>query len=242
MSETRWSVGALAKAVGLTVRTLHHYDDLGLLKPSERTASGHRRYTEPDLHRLYQIRLLRQLGMSLEEIGGVLKDPEALRGVLRGRLQQIDDEVWRLTTMSRQISGLMEQLDGSRPPPSDELLTLLGRTSLFDQYLTKEQQISLGEQATKIDYEWLDTEWPAVLKQFVVHCQANTPVDDPQVRATVGRLGQIMRTFTGGDVGIMTQVGQFFQDHGLGVLRDIDPGAEVGTELWDYVSRAVQAQ
>ncbi len=242
MSETRWSVGALAKAVGLTVRTLHHYDDLGLLKPSERTPSGHRRYTEPDLHRLYQIRLLRQLGMSLEEIGGVLKDPEALRDVLRGRLQRIEDEVWRLTTMSRQITGLMEQLDGSRPPPSDELLTLLGRTSLFDQYLTKEQQISLGEQSTKIDYEWLDTEWPAVLKQFVAFCQANTPVDDPGVRAAVGRLGQIMQTFTGGDVGIMVQVRQFFQDHGLGVLRNIDPGAEVGNELWDYVSRAMQAR
>jgi DNA-binding transcriptional MerR regulator len=243
VTESRWSVGALAKAAGLTVRTLHHYDELGLLRPSERTAAGHRRYTEPDLHRLYQIRLLRQLGMSLEEIGDVLADPDALCTLLGRRLKQIEDEVWRLTTVSRQITGLLEQLDGSRPPPSEEFLTLRGRTSLFDRQLTRDQQLALADQVEKIGFDgrkWLDAQWPAVLTRFAEHCQANTPVDDPEVRRTAARLAEIMRMFTGGDLGIMTQVGVFFREHGLGVLQNV-AGApvEVGDELWDYVSRAM---
>ena len=57
-----WKVGALAEASGLTVRTLHHWDQIGLLSPSRRTASGHREYGEPDVVRLYQVLVLRLPG------------------------------------------------------------------------------------------------------------------------------------------------------------------------------------
>jgi DNA-binding transcriptional MerR regulator len=59
-------VGAVAEAAGLTVRTLHHWDRIGLLSPSERSPAGHREYTEADLVRLYQVLALRNLGLGLE--------------------------------------------------------------------------------------------------------------------------------------------------------------------------------
>jgi DNA-binding transcriptional MerR regulator len=58
-----WSVGELASATGVTVRTLHHHDEIGLLAPSERTPAGHRRYSGEDLRRLYRIVVLRGLGL-----------------------------------------------------------------------------------------------------------------------------------------------------------------------------------
>ncbi len=61
-------VGALAKRTGLTVRTLHHYDEIGLLSPSRRTRSGHRLYGDEELSRLQQIASLKHLGLPLEEI------------------------------------------------------------------------------------------------------------------------------------------------------------------------------
>src|SRR5437016_6712558 len=61
-------VGELAKRTGLTIRTLHHYDEIGLLKPSLRTEADHRLYTASDVARLQQVVSLRQLGFSLEEI------------------------------------------------------------------------------------------------------------------------------------------------------------------------------
>ncbi|MFF3336918.1 MerR family transcriptional regulator [Streptomyces sp. NPDC002888] len=60
-SSATWKVGRLAEASGLTVRTLHHWDTIGLLSPSQRTTGGHREYTEDDLVRLYQVLALRSL-------------------------------------------------------------------------------------------------------------------------------------------------------------------------------------
>src|SRR5262245_22466043 len=69
-------VGELARRTGLTVRTLHHYDEIGLLKPSLHTEAGHRLYTAGDVARLQQVVSLRQLGFSLEEIRDCLDRPE----------------------------------------------------------------------------------------------------------------------------------------------------------------------
>src|ERR1041384_2257477 len=68
-------VGELAKRTGLTVRTLHHYDEIGLLKPSQHTESAHRLYTAGDVARLQQVLSLGQLGVSLEQSGDCLAGP-----------------------------------------------------------------------------------------------------------------------------------------------------------------------
>lgn len=66
-----WKVGQLAATTGLTVQTLHHYDHVGLVRPSQRTESGHHRYAEADVRRLYQMLALRQLTLSLNATGTV---------------------------------------------------------------------------------------------------------------------------------------------------------------------------
>src|SRR3954454_12487859 len=68
-------VGELARRTGLTVRTLHHYDAIGLVRPSRHTAAGYRVYTAADVARLQQVLSLRQLGFSLEEIRECLDRP-----------------------------------------------------------------------------------------------------------------------------------------------------------------------
>jgi DNA-binding transcriptional MerR regulator len=71
---TSHSVGQLAKLAKVTVRTLHHYDEIGLLSPGGRTPAGYRRYSEDDLDRLQQILFYRELGFPLEEIATILDD------------------------------------------------------------------------------------------------------------------------------------------------------------------------
>ena len=65
-------VGPLARLAGVTVRTLHHYDEIGLLRPSGRTVAGYRRYTEADVARLQRILFYRELGFGLDEIAAAL--------------------------------------------------------------------------------------------------------------------------------------------------------------------------
>ncbi len=91
------SVGQVARLAGVTVRTLHHYDEIGLLSPSERSHAGHRRYGDEDLDRLQRILFYRELGFPLEEVKVLLDDPgvdpqEHLRrqhGLLSGRIEQL---------------------------------------------------------------------------------------------------------------------------------------------------------
>jgi len=76
-----------AELAGVTVRTLHHYDRLGLLKPTGRTESGYRLYGETDLVRLEQITVLKFLGLPLKHIREVLaQKPQALKPALRLQL------------------------------------------------------------------------------------------------------------------------------------------------------------
>lgn len=76
-AERTWKVGELARSTGLTVRTLHHYDAVGLVRPSARTASGHRLYTGADVRLLYRALALRALGLPLDEVRSVLEGGRA---------------------------------------------------------------------------------------------------------------------------------------------------------------------
>src|SRR5688572_18321935 len=87
-------VGEVAEATGLTVRTLHHYDEIGLLVPSGRSEAGYRLYGDGDLRRLYRILALRGTGLPLDEIADVLaREGEDPRPALRRHLERLDDQL-----------------------------------------------------------------------------------------------------------------------------------------------------
>lgn len=71
-----WTVGEVARIAGVTVRTLHHYDDIGLLCPSARSHAGYRLYDHGDLERLQRILAYRRFGMELDKIAAILDDPD----------------------------------------------------------------------------------------------------------------------------------------------------------------------
>ena len=71
------TVGAVATLTGVSVRTLHHYDHIGLVVPSVRTAAGYRGYTDADIERLHLVLVYRSVGMPLDEIRALLDDPGA---------------------------------------------------------------------------------------------------------------------------------------------------------------------
>lgn len=72
-----FTVGQISAFTGVTIKTLHHYDRIGLLSPRGRTDSGYRLYEEPDIERLQQILFYRELGFGLDEIRSILDDPSA---------------------------------------------------------------------------------------------------------------------------------------------------------------------
>lgn len=110
-----YTVKQLARLAGVTVRTLHYYDEIGLLTPASVGENGYRYYAEADLFRLQQIRFFRELDLGLEQIKGILEAPDfdlvaALR-VHRQALEQKIDRMQRLiTTVDRTIMHLVGEM------------------------------------------------------------------------------------------------------------------------------------
>ncbi|MGC4805104.1 MerR family transcriptional regulator [Micromonospora sp. DT233] len=104
-----YTVGQVAKAAGVTVRTLHHYDEIGLLSPSGRTSAGYRRYDDADLDRLQLVRYYRELDFPLEEITAILDDPAADPAAhLRRQHELLNGRIGRLQEMVAAIELAME--------------------------------------------------------------------------------------------------------------------------------------
>jgi DNA-binding transcriptional MerR regulator len=103
------NVGEVAALAGVTVRTLHHYDRIGLLSPSGRTAAGYRQYSPADLDRLHQVLLYRELGFPLEEVGTLLDAPDADPEVhLRRQHRLLLDRLERTQVMVAAVEKEME--------------------------------------------------------------------------------------------------------------------------------------
>jgi DNA-binding transcriptional MerR regulator len=123
------SVGALARLTGVTVRTLHHYDAIGLLCPRRRSGKGYRLYGADDLLRLQQILIRRELGMSLEQIRLALDEPDFdLRAALLEQRTHLEARRQRADDMLRNIDTALAALD-----PSEETTTMKVR-ELFDGF------------------------------------------------------------------------------------------------------------
>ncbi|MEV6757404.1 MerR family transcriptional regulator [Streptomyces sp. NPDC051214] len=104
-----YSVGQVAGFAGVTVRTLHHYDEIGLLAPGERSHAGHRRYNDADLDRLQQILFYRELGFPLDEVAALLDDPETdLRVHLRRQHELLAARITKLQEMAAAVENAME--------------------------------------------------------------------------------------------------------------------------------------
>src|SRR5205809_3901830 len=140
MSYEALKVGELARRTGLTIRTLHHYDEIGLLRPSLHTESGHRLYTAGDVARLHHVVSLRQLGFSLEEARDCLDRPGF------SPLEVIGLHVARLREQIEMQRGLCERLEGltayfrtAGEVSADVFLQTIEVMTMIENYYTPEQ-------------------------------------------------------------------------------------------------------
>ncbi len=136
-----YRVGEVAEMTGVSIRTLHHYDEIGLLRPARRAGSGHRRYVTQDLLRLQQILTLRYLGFSLARIAELLERPDFdLVASLRAQRQALRDRVDEI----RQIEGVLDALLADHQTGGAWDWTLVNR-------LTQSVQNQLDEKGTQME-------------------------------------------------------------------------------------------
>ena len=122
-----YTVSEVASATGVTVRTLHHYDDIGVLNPSSRSESGYRIYDDGDLERLQEVLFFRQLGFGLDEIRVSLGDPSLdRREVLLRQRSLMVDQVGKLRRMVDAIDAALDSIDEGTDMDKKDMFEVFG--------------------------------------------------------------------------------------------------------------------
>lgn len=127
-----WSVGDLARSAGVSVRTLHHYDHIGLLVPADRSTAGHRRYSRSDVQRLYRILVLRSLGFDLPSIGQMLAGDStpSLLETARWQLDNVSERIRATQALHAKLATLVTALEASQEPSTADLLHAMEATTM----------------------------------------------------------------------------------------------------------------
>lgn len=178
-------VGELAKRSGLTVRTLHHYDSIGLVKPSARSDAGYRLYNRDDIARLHQVQALQRLGLSLAEIGAALASPHSqLPQIIAQQLQMLDRQLEQATRLRKRLEHLQTQLLRGDEPELADWLKTLELMSMYDKYFTPEE---LKRLPPNFDNVSLNAEWTELVKTVRELMDSHTQTDDPRARDVAQR-------------------------------------------------------
>jgi DNA-binding transcriptional MerR regulator len=242
-------IGEVAALAGITVRALHHYDRIGLLSPSERTASGYRRYTPADLDRLHRVLVYRELGFSLEEVATLLDDPDADPAAhLRRQHRLLQERIERARAMVVAVEKEMEarqmgisltpeerfEVFGENDPAqyADEVEERWGDTDAYRE--SRRRTASYG----KDDWLQIKAEGEDVERRFAEAMAAGIPADDARAmdvaeahRRHIGRWFYDCPPAMHAGLGRMYVEDERFAAH----YEQIAPG------LAQYVSTAVQA-
>ena len=234
-----WKIGELAAATGITVRTLHHYDEIGLLQPSARTAGGYRQYHEADLARLQKLLSLRALGLPLDDIRRCLDDADPpLALVLRRHGQRLAAHIEEQQKLARRLDQLADRLESGGTVSADEFLTLLEMTTMIEKYYTPEQLEELARRRAELGEETIrgvEAEWPQLIERARAEMAKGTDPAAAPMQAIAHRWQELIAMFTGGDAGIARSLNRLYQEEPqMGARAGID------AELFAYVGKAIE--
>jgi DNA-binding transcriptional MerR regulator len=234
-------IGAVAKATGLTVRTLHHYDAIGLLRPSERSESGYRLYGDADMRRLYRIVAMRGMGFPLATIRAALDhEDEDPRPAVRHHLAQVREQLRLAGRLRDQLTGVLDALDSAEEPSGDLFMEIIEVMTKMERYYTPEQlegieqrRLALGEDGMrKAQQDWAD-----LIAEVEAERAAGTDPADPRLKPLVDRWNALVEAFTGGDAGTRAALQRMYDENDP---QEVSRGAMQG-ETMAYARRAMQA-
>lgn len=238
-------VGDLARASGLTVRTLHHYEEIGLLLPKDRNAAGHRLYGVAEVRRLHQIASLRQLGLSLAEIRAALDESgQSLEGVLALQIRRLRERIQAEEALLARLESLLERLGtGAADVGLRELARSVGETVRLERYYTPEQMATLAERERALGPEALDDaqrRWEEVFRGLARALKRGMTADHPEVEALARDALSLVEMFTGGDPAIAASLRSLYREEGHQRVVGRH-GMEIPQEVWAFAQAAMAA-
>lgn len=237
-------VGELAKQAGVTVRTLHHYDALGLVKPSHRSISGYRLYTADDVARLYMVQALQSLDFSLIEIRNMLQARNfSYKKIIGMQLAALKDKIRQEQNLCQRLEGLERLINPNKQVLLEDIIYLLQIMNNIKQFnLNPEEEEKLKShwaQFSQADIKAVEAEWPKIITEFRTHMQKGTDPKNPAVQKLAKRWMELVNMFTGGIPKMSEMAKKNLEDNHESLKAQHGDGIP-DKEMFGYVQKALE--
>jgi MerR family transcriptional regulator, thiopeptide resistance regulator len=218
-AKTLFQAREFAELAGVTVRTLHHYDRLGLLKPTRYTEAGYRLYGERDFARLQQIVMLKFIGLSLKEIKELLNQRELdLQMTLRLQREVVETRRRHLDTVIQAIERAERAMATSVEPDWEtfkqivEVINMQNDMEWVKKYYTEEQLAELAERGTPEVLERGQRDWAQLIKEVEAAVADGVDPQSEKAQELAARWSNLIEAFTGGNPAIRESLTRLYAD------------------------------
>ena len=242
MDEKLWKIGELAALAGVTVRTLHHYEEVGLLVAPVRSEAGHRSYDGDSLHKLYRILAMRRLGFRLEDIAVALDGNHIdLREIVRRHLAQLQEQLEMQEALCLRLTKILDALEREDPPSTQDFVDALEVMTMHEQYYTPEQLAELEQRSNALGPDGMkraEQDWAELLKEVESEHARGADPAGPRMQELAARWQALIDAFTGGDPAMFASLKKMYDEQGAEQASRgmVDPA------LMDFMGKALSAR
>ena len=211
-----------AQLAGVTVRTLHHYDRIGLLKPGGYTSAGYRLYRKQDLVRLQQIVTLKFIGFSLNQIKNLLNSNSFDLTVALNQQKEIITEKRQHLDLAIKAIEKAQSLPATNDEPDweafkhiIEVINMQNNMDWTNKYYSEEAKQKIAERAATISPEVIEQgqrDWATLIREVESAVSEGVDPTSEQAAGLATRWGQLIKAFTGGDREIQAGLNKMYSD------------------------------
>ncbi len=246
-SELLYRPNEFAELAGVTVRTLHHYDRIGLLRPSSYTEAGYRLYRKSDLVRLQQVVTLKFIGLSLKQIKDLLNRKSfdlttALRQqreILTEKRDQLDLAIKAIET-AQPVMGSSEEPDWKAFRKIIEVINMQNNMDWTNKYYSEEARQKLEELRRTVSPDVVgkgQRDWANLIREVEEAVAAGIDPGSEKAQALAARWSKLIKAFTGGDTEIQAGLNKLYADQANWPTTFPKPYSD---EVGDFICTAIE--